>query len=116
LGFHFVLAGAIWFWFFRGDYESELWLARFNQAVWLENKMDGIYSPRRPMTRSVMRHLARGMTRQQVEALLGSANYERRGWQAYDIGYPRWAFALDYDVFEVRYEHERLVEMRIRST
>jgi hypothetical protein len=110
-------AGFIWFSFFRGGYQAELWLGRFDQGVWLENKSDGMHSPRRPMVKAVMRRLAPGMTRQQVEALLGPASYNMRGWQAYHVGYPRWAaFALDHDVFEVRYEQERLVEMRVRST
>ena len=109
--------GIVWFLFFRGGYVTELWLERFDHAVWIENKTEGRRSPRRPMVKSVMRHLVPGMTHQQVEALLGPADYEMLGWRAYHVGYPRWtAFALDYDVFEVRYEHERLIEMRVRST
>lgn len=109
--------GIRWFFFSRGGYHAELWLGRFDQAVWLENKAEGMHSPRRPMVKAVMRRLAPGMTRQQVEALLGPPDYEMRGWQAYHVGYPRWAvFALDYDVFEVRYEEESLIEMRVRST
>ncbi len=109
--------GIVWFFFFRGGYHTELWLGQFNQAVWLENKSEGIHSPRRPMVKAVMRRLAPGMSRQEVEALVGPPDYEMRGWQAYQIGYPRWAaFALDYDVLEIRYEQERLVEMRVRST
>jgi len=110
--------GLIWFGFFGGGYHLELWLGRFNQSVWLENKTEGRHSPRRPMVKSLMRHLALGMTRQQVEALLGPATYQSQAdWQTYDVGYPRWdPFALDHDVFEVRYEHNRLVEMRVRNT
>jgi hypothetical protein len=110
-------AGIVWFFFFRGGYHVELWLGRFDQTVWLENKTEGRYSPRRPMVRAVMRRLEPGMTRQQLESLLGPADYERRGWQAYRVGHPRWAaFNFDYDVLEIRYEHERLVEVRVRNT
>jgi len=109
--------GIIWLDFLGGGYHAELWLKRFDQSVWLENKTEGLYSPRRPMVKSVMRHLKLGMARQEVEKLLGPADRERWGWQAYHIGFPRWeTFALDADVFELRYEHGRLVEMRIQST
>lgn len=110
--------GFIWFCIFGGGYHVELWLGRFDQSVWLENKTEGRHSPRRPMVKSLMRHLTPGMTRQQVETLLGPASYQvHADWQTYDVGHPRWdPFALDHDVFEVRYEQERLVEMRFRNT
>lgn len=109
--------GVPWFLFFDGGYHAELWLARFDRATWIENKMDGMQSPRRLMVKSLVRRLNPGMSRVEVEQLIGRPDYERSGWQAYRIGYPRWAaFCLDYDLFEVYYEADRLVRMRVRST
>ena len=109
--------GTPWFLLFGGGYQAELWLARYDQGAWIANRMEGRQSPRRPMVKSLMRRLKPGMSRRAVEDLIGKPDHERAGWHIYDIGYPRWdAFALDYDVFEVRYEHEQLVGMRVRST
>jgi hypothetical protein len=122
VGFAIVLSlllsiGTSWFVFFGGGYHAELWLAGFDQQVWKENQMQGMQSPRRPMVKSLMRRLPRGLSRLEVEALIGKPDYEMMGWQAYKIGYPRWAaFCLDYDVFEVSYQADRLVRMRVRNT
>lgn len=78
--------------------------------------MAGTQSPRRPMIKSLMRQLRPGMNRSDVENLIGRPDYVQDGWQAYKIGYPRWQFSLDYDVFEVSYEQEKLVRMRVRNT
>jgi len=110
-------AGILWFLHFDGGYQAELWLARFDRPAWIENKMDGVRSPRRPMVKSLMRQLRPGMSREQVEGIIGKPDYEYSGWQAYGIGFPRWAaFCLDCDVFEVYYEADRLARMRVRST
>jgi hypothetical protein len=109
--------GTPWFLFFGGGYHAELWLARFDQRAWNENQVQGMQSPRRPMVKALMRRLTMGMNRLEVETLIGKPDYEMMGWQAYKIGYPRWAaFCLDYDVFEVSYEADRLVRMRVRNT
>ena len=105
-----------WFLFGGGGYQAELWLARFDRAAWIENKMEEMRSPRRPMVKSLMRQLKPGMSRQEVEKLIGKPDYERGGWHSYDIGYPRWQLSFDYDVFEVSYEREQLVKMRVRNT
>ncbi|MBU4271622.1 MAG: outer membrane protein assembly factor BamE [Planctomycetes bacterium] len=108
--------GVPWFLFFGGGYQAELWLARFDRAAWIENKMEKMQSPRRPMVKSLMRQLKPGMSRREVEELIGKPDYEHRGWHSYRIGYPRWQASLDYDVFEVYYEREQLVKMRVRNT
>lgn len=109
--------GTPWFLLFGGGYQAELWLARFDRGAWVANQIEGRQSPRRPMVKSLVRRLDLGMSRREVEELIGKPDFEREGWHQYDIGYPRWdAFALDYDVFEVRYQDEQLVDMRVRST
>jgi hypothetical protein len=111
------VVGVPWFFLFDGAYQTELWLARFDRAAWIENRTEGLYSPRRPMVRSLMRQLKLGMSREEVEGLIGKPDYEMEGWQSYSIGFPRWAGAcLDPDVFEVQYERGRLVSMRVRNT
>jgi hypothetical protein len=110
-------AGVPWFFFFKGGYHTELWLARFDRPAWIENRMEGMHSPRRPMVKSLMRKLKRGMTRDQVESLIGKPDYEHTGWEAYKIGFPRWGVLyFDYDVFEVYFERDHLVSMRVRNT
>lgn len=113
-----LLVGALvlWFLFLDGGYQAELWLSRFDRAAWIENKMEKRQSPRRAMVKSLMGQLRPGMSRGEVEELIGRPDYELSGWHCYDIGYPRWAFRLDYDVFEVYYEREQLAKMRVRST
>ena len=106
----------VWFYWLRGGYQVELWLARFDQRVWAENQMQGMRSPRRPMVKSLVRLLHRGMSRSDVESIIGKPDYEMRGWQAYKIGYPRWWATFDYDVFEVLYERDHLMDTRVRNT
>ena len=110
--------GGFWFCFLGGAYELELWSARFDSDKWIQNKRtDQMYSCRRPMAKSLMRQLKPGASREEVEKLIGKPDRVAQGWQAYNIGFPRWdAFYLDNDVFEVLYEHNRLVRTRVRST
>ncbi len=106
-----------WFFFGRGGYNAEFYLRSFDESTWRANKMDGLHSPRRQMVRSLMKRLEVGMDRKTVEEILGTPDYIMLGWQSYRIGHPHWsAFAIDHDVFEIRYEKERLIEMRVRST
>jgi hypothetical protein len=120
IGFLLICAaiGAIWFCFLGGGYELELWQARFDSDKWIQNtRTDRIYSCRRPMVKSLMRQLKPGMSREEVEKLIGKPDYARDGWPAYNIGFPRWdPFYLDNDVFEVLYEHDHLVRTRVRNT
>ena len=57
------------------------------------------------------------MSRLEAEELIGKPDYKRAGLAGIPDRVPTvGCFFLDYDVFEVRYEHEQLVSMRVRST
>jgi len=65
-------AGVAWFFLFGGGYHAELWLGRFDQATWIDNRMEGTHSPRRPMVRSLMRRLKPGMSDRRLRSSLAS--------------------------------------------
>lgn len=94
--------------------------ARFDRAVWLAaSGTQQERNPRGPMAEDLQRRLLhKGMTRRQVEAIIGKPDFtsehdRQRGIEGYYLGDWGW-MSLDPDSLELCYDrHGQLIQARI---
>jgi hypothetical protein len=99
-------------------YRAEFWMREFDADTWRNESDHLAHTERRKMIRDLTRnHLHTGMTREDVEALLGKPTWESPDRAKYWLGYPRWHPTFDHDVLEVFYDESgKMTDFRVRNT
>ncbi|MGE0757212.1 MAG: hypothetical protein AB7O38_09335 [Pirellulaceae bacterium] len=93
------------------SYVYEQYLLTFDRQAWVSGKSHGVGGPyllRRRMIGDLLRnHLRVGMTRDDIVDLLGKPRQENDKKLDYYLGYPKWTFTFDHDIFIIHLNSDR---------